>query len=123
MTNQRENYLSFMFIKKIWRGEWPLVKTYWYLGVLFAIPFYAYLYYLEINFDELTNTGVIAGLIFFIFYIFYVVWINVGIWRSATFYILKKKENGDGAFWGYTAKVLVALGLIRATVDLLKGFF
>ena len=38
-------------------------------------------------------------------------------------YILKKKENGDGAFWGYTAKVLVALGLIRATVDLLKGFF
>ena len=39
------------------------------------------------------------------------VWINVGIWRSATFYIKKKKST---KFYGYAAKGVVILALFRA---------
>lgn len=121
MPKKRENYFSIMFIRKVWRGEWPLVKTYWYLGVLLGIPFYAYLYYLEVNFESLTEMGAAIGIIFFIFYISYVIWINVSIWRSSTVYINEKNKKNLSAFWGYTAKVLVVISLLRASLEFVKG--
>ena len=114
-------FLSTDFIKMVWRGEWPLVRTYWYLGILFALPFYAYLYYLEINFEKISETEAAFSLIFLLFYYAYLVWINVAIWRSATVYIIDKKKTQDSTFWGYTAKVLVVLAVARALLELIVG--
>ena len=110
------------FIIDVWNGKLALVKTYWLLGVLLGLPFYASIYYLETNFDSLSETGALIGLIFFIFYIIYVVWVNVGVWRSATVYIKNKKIEKRSSFWGYVAKVLTVVGVLRAALELTKGF-
>lgn len=109
------------FIIKIWKGEWPLVKTYWITGVVLAIPIFLPSYYFEHNFDQLSEVMSAVGVFYILFLYTYLIWINVSIWRSSSFYIASKKNKKESPFWGYTAKVLVILGLLRAIADLLKN--
>lgn len=89
-----------MFIKKLWRGEYSLLKTYWIFNVLignvvlgnilsFIDPFKnAYVYFIGLG-----------------SYLLYMLIAVVGLWRSASLY--------DGnELWKILAKVSVVIGVL-----------
>jgi hypothetical protein len=86
-----------MFISKLWRGEYSLVKTYWLFAILVNIVLG-----IPINLYNNVSTGTqVATLYYFLVYLFFFVGYNivvsVALWRSASAY------TGIN-FWKYICK-------------------
>lgn len=85
----------------LWRGDVPLVKTYWLFGVVVGICFaitFAFIEYQSEGLSEGFGPLFIIGLI--VLYFVYVAFINVAIWRSSN------KYKGPRQ-WAILAKVMV----------------
>ena len=98
------------FISDHWKGKLSLAKSFWFVGFVIAFIFLLPLLYADINVDNFSTGTVYFFLAYFLFYVAMAIWINVGIWRSATFYLKKKKAT---KFYGYGAKAVVILTLFR----------
>jgi hypothetical protein len=100
------------FFVRHWRGDYSLPRSYWVNSVLVSMFFYL----LTIG---ITSSGLSKNLDFRIsglwslgligFSILIGIWSAVGVWRSADHHV----ERGGESRWASTAKVLMALGLIR----------
>ena len=95
-------------IGSFWEGKVPLVQSFWVYGVgvnlIAGIP----LFYATLNIDNLSEGASTFLLIYFIFYIAFYVWVNVGIWKSATNYAKNKPTRGT------VAKVVVVLSVLNS---------
>ena len=104
------------FISDHWNGKLTLARSFWLVGWVIAFIFVLPLLYASYNVANLSQAAVYFFLLYFVFYIAMAVWINVGIWRSATVYL--KKKNAV-KFYGYGAKVVVVIALFRTFGELL----
>ena len=102
------NNKSSGFIKSFWDGEWSLLQSFWGYGVVGSSVLSIPLIYADINVDSLSEGAATLILLYFVFFIVAYVWINVGIWRSATNYAKKI------SIWGGVAKVLVVLSVLNS---------
>ena len=73
------------FISDHWKGKLSLARSFWFVGFVVAFIFLLPLLYADMNIDNLSTGAVYFFLAYFLFYLAMAVWINVGIWRSATF--------------------------------------
>lgn len=103
------------FISDHWNGKLTLVRSFWFVGFVIAFVFLLPLLYADYNFANLSTGAVYFFLLYFAFYIALAVWINVGIWRSATNYL---KTKSAVKFYGYGAKVVVVIALFRTFGEL-----
>lgn len=88
-------------VTDLWRGDVPLVMTWWVFGVVVGICFtiaYAFIEYQMSGLSEGLGPVFIIG--FLLTYFAYVVFINVAVWRSAGKYRGPKH-------WAILAKVMV----------------
>jgi len=114
---QNENSFIETKIKPFIRGEESLTYSYWGIGVLLAIilalPFFI--------FENLKSdsAAIILGL-YALAYIIFTIFVSIGIWRSAGFYVIEKNKKKENGFWGYAARVSVALAIIRFFVEIIK---
>lgn len=107
-------------IKDLWNGDVSLVMTYWVYGVVFTnITIVALTFALEAT--PLANM-LSVWLIFFLLVIALVVHVTVSIWNSSKKYIAEKKSESKSAFWGYAARVVLVIGLLRALGDTIQAF-
>ena len=95
-------------IKSFWDGEFSLGQSFWGYGVVGNLVLSIPLLYASINVDNMSEGAATFFLLYFVFYIAAFVWINVGIWRSATNYAKKKST------WGGVAKVAVVLSVLNS---------
>lgn len=98
-------------IRDLWRGDVPLVKTYWLFGVVAGIFFritFSYIEYQGALFS--TAPGAIFILAFIVFFFGYSVFISFAIWKSANKYQGLQR-------YAILAKVAVILGVMM----LIKG--
>jgi hypothetical protein len=109
------------FVRKHWRGEYSLPRSYWLHGSLLSIlvmsPLDLILYYYTET-QEATETPyaglwALSLLIYFLFSVTFAIWSTGGIWRSATH---------RGGFWAGTAKVMLVLGWLSAIGQTVEGF-
>ena len=98
------------FITDHWKGKLSLARSFWFVGIIIAFIFLLPLFYAEANVENLSIGAVYFFLAYFLFYFIMAIWINVGIWRSASFYLKKKNSN---KFYGYGAKTVVVITLVR----------
>lgn len=114
---QNENSFIETKIKPFIRGEESLAYSYWGIGVLLAIilalPFFI--------FENLKSdsAAIILGL-YALAYIIFTIFVSIGIWRSAGFYVIEKNKKKENGFWGYAARVSVVLAIIRFFVEIVK---
>ena len=95
------------FLYRFLDGDVPLVISYWIFSVL--IPTIIYGVDIGINGD----TSPIIALILLAYYVF----VFIGTWKSAGNYM---REN-DPPFWGYTARVILVLSLLKLVLILIGG--
>ena len=95
-------------IKTFWEGEYSLGQSFWVYGVLLNLIFSLPLIYADMNVNSLSEGAATLFLLYFAFFIAAYVWINVGIWKSATKYAKKKST------WGGVAKVAVVLSVLNS---------
>jgi len=103
-------------IRDLWRGDVPLVKTYWLFGVVAGIFFkiaFAYIEYQGAVFSTALGTIFVLGLIVFVFA--YSIFISFAIWNSA---------NKYQGLQRYTilAKVAVILGVMMLIKEAMEIF-
>jgi len=103
-------------IKDLWRGDVPLVKTYWLFGVAVGILFnvaFIYIEYQPAAFASAFGQVFVLGLAVFVFV--YSAFICVAIWRSA---------NKYQGLQRYTvlAKISVIFGVMGIIKTLLEIF-
>ena len=87
----------------LWRGDIPLVKTYWLFGVVVGICFamvFFWVNYLSTGLAEGFGPVFILGLM--LLYFVYTAFINVAIWRSAGKYQGPRR-------WAILAKIMVMI--------------
>jgi hypothetical protein len=98
------------YIARHWRGELPLVKTYWVNGVLLTFSILLAMRGLQQMQDSM-SLKTIAGLSVLVSTLIVIVsiWQFVGIWRSSTNYVCE----GGANHWGVLAKVAVVLGMLN----------
>ena len=106
------NNKSSGFIKSFWDGEWSLLQSFWGYGVVGSTVLSIPLIYADMNVDSLNEGAATLILLYFVFFIAAYVWINVGIWKSATNYAKKK------SIWGGVAKVLVVLSVLNSIAQM-----
>ena len=95
-------------IGSFWEGKVPLGQSFWGYGVGVNLIALIPLFYANLNIDNLSEGASTFLLIYFIFYIVFYVWVNVGIWKSATNYAKNKPT------WGTVAKVVVVLSVLNS---------
>ena len=116
-------------LSRLWRGEYPLWKTFWLFSVLVnfcLVMFFAYFDYLTVAmplwFARMARSiidvigvsawvgffVVLAGLVFIYSFV-----VLVGLWRSASKYTGPK-------VWAVLAKVIVVLSAMRMVSELAK---
>ena len=101
-------------IKKIWDGNLQLVRTFWLVNVLGSIILGIPLFLGDLYYSDL-NEFLSFLVIFFIFlYAVYFLFASVATWRSATKYVALKKKKKLKGIWGYVAKVIVVLAVLRS---------
>ena len=96
------------FFGRLWRGEYPLVKTFWLFGVL---PNVVFSFASQAAIDARTaidasnefGTGFFLGVLYLPYYIAIV----GGVWRSANVHCA---TEGKSTFWGRSAQVVVIIG-------------
>jgi len=96
-------------VKRLWRGEVSLARTYWVYGVAVNIFIQSSVLLLSVLVESMpvlafSLLGMIA------FSLVYMVFISVAIWRSSNRY------QGNRA-WAFLAKAAVVLGYARLVVD------
>jgi GYF domain 2 len=111
-TAQRYN-----FIAKNWRGEYPLVVSYWVFGLIgnLAVPLIAL--GLAAVFEAKTNFQP-AYVFAFILSVWVIsigisIWLWVGVWRSANRYIDCKSLELERAPWAGVAKLMAVVAFIQ----------
>jgi hypothetical protein len=97
------------FIKSFWNGESSLAQSFWGYGVIGNIIAAIPLVYAQENVNKMNDSTATFFLIYFAFFVAFFVWVNVGIWNSASNYT-KVKQN----MWGSVVKVVVILSVINA---------
>ena len=101
----------FSYIQRHWRGEFPLVQSYWINGVLVGMPFNLYFNILSavIAVSPIESPIVAFCLIAIPLAALQplLVWQGVGIWRSAGHEIEKGKRG-----WAWVARVVILLNLV-----------
>ena len=93
--------VSTSLIGDLWRGDIPLVKTYWLFGVLIGICFamvFFFIEYLTTGLSEGFGPVFILGMM--LLYFIYTGFINIAIWRSASKYRGPRR-------WSILAKIMV----------------
>jgi len=106
-TSTKSDISEKSFIGRFIDGEVPLVISYWIVAVL--IPTIIYGADIGINGD----TSLVVAFILLVYYVF----AFIGTWKSAGNYI----RQNDPPFWGYTARVVLVLGLVKLAVNLITG--
>ena len=102
-------------IRNLWRGDVPLVKTYWLFGVVAGIFFnivFAYIEYQSAVFSTGLGPIFVLGLVVFVFT--YTVFIFFATWRSANKYQGLQR-------YAILAKVSIIFGvmaLIKAVLEI-----
>ena len=114
---QNENSFIETKIKPFIRGEESLAYSYWGIGVLLAIILALTLFIFE-NLKS-DSAAIILGL-YALAYIIFTIFVSIGIWRSAGFYVIEKNKKKENGFWGYAARVSVVLAIIRFFVEIVK---
>ena len=114
---QNENSFIETKIKPFIRGEESLAYSYWGIGVLLAIILALPLFIFE-NLKS-DSAAIILGL-YALAYIIFTIFVSIGIWRSAGFYVIEKNKKKESGFWGYAARVSVVLAIIRFFVEIVK---
>ena len=112
-----ENSFIEIKIKPFIRGEESLAYSYWGIGVLLAVILALPLFIFENPKSD--STAIILGL-YAIAYIIFTIFVSIGIWRSAGFYVIEKNKKKESGFWGYAARVSVVLAIIRFFVEIVK---
>ena len=115
---QNENSFIETKIKPFIRGEESLAYSYWGIGVLLAIILALPLFIFE-NLKS-DSAAIILGL-YALAYIIFTIFVSIGIWRSAGFYVIEKNKKKESGFWGYAARVTVVLAIIRFFVEIAKA--
>ena len=103
-------------IKDLWRGDVPLVKTYWLFGVVVGILLnfsFTYIEYRPAVFASFLGMVFVLGLVAFAF--IYSAFICVAIWRSADKYPGARRNV-------ILAKIAVVLGVMAIIQALLEVF-
>jgi hypothetical protein len=103
-------------IKDLWRGDVPLVKSYWLFGVVVGIFFriiFAYIEYQAAIFY--TALGAIFIFAFIIFVFAYSIFISFAIWKSAN------KYQGQQRY-AILAKISVIIGVIMIIAEAIEIF-
>lgn len=116
-SSQNENSFIETKIKPFIRGEESLTYSYWGIGVLLAIILALPLFIFE-NLKS-DSAAIILGL-YALAYIIFTIFVSIGIWRSAGFYVIEKNKKKENGFWGYAARVSVVLAIIRFFVEIVK---
>jgi hypothetical protein len=101
-------------IKKLWSGGYSLPVAFWLfhiLGVCLAFLLLVVALLLAIQAGRFDLGVVLASIPFWTYWIVSV----VGVWRSASPYIAK---SGAKRFWGWAARILVALWTARGLYGL-----
>ena len=109
-------------IKPFVRGEYSLPFSYWYIGFLFTIIVNLPLIIIDAQKVEPEGIGAFFYFLYVLAVIIYIIFANLGIWRSAGFYVIEKIKKKESGFWGYAARVTVILGILRFFVELAKAF-
>ena len=110
-------------IKKIWSGNLELGKTFWLVNILGTVVVSIPLFLGDIYYSSLNEFFSLVVLIFIPIFIAYFIFATVGTWRSATIYITLKKKKKQSTIWGYSAKVVLALGILRSIGKTLTWLF
>jgi|LQYC01.1.fsa_nt_gi hypothetical protein len=103
-------------IRDLWRGDVPLVKTYWLFGVvagIFLTIAFAYIEYQSAVFSTAIGVIFVLGLVVCAFV--YSVFISFAIWRSANKYQGLQR-------YAILAKVAVILGVMALIKTALEIF-
>ena len=116
-SSQNENSFIETKIKPFIRGEESLAYSYWGIGVLLAVILALPLFIFE-NLKS-DSAAIILGL-YALAYIIFTIFVSIGIWRSAGFYVIEKNKKKENGFWGYAARVSVVLAIIRFFVEIVK---
>lgn len=116
-SSQNENSFIETKIKPFIRGEESLAYSYWGIGVLLAIILALPLFIFE-NLKS-DSAAIILGL-YALAYIIFTIFVSIGIWRSAGFYVIEKNKKKENGFRGYAARVSVVLAIIRFFVEIVK---
>ena len=113
----KENIIKFL------EGKYSLGHSYWVVGVLGSIGVGIPLILIAVS-DVDNMTGFIATLaiIYYFFYLLYCVGVLIGTWRSAGFYIQRKKKIKETPIWGYSARVTVVLSAASILSEVIKLF-
>jgi len=109
-------------IKPFIRGEYDLSFSYWYVGFLLTILISLPFIIIDISKTEPTGIGAFIYFIYCVVLITYSIFVNIGIWRSAGFYVIEKNKNNESGFWGYAARFAVILSYIRMITEFIKAF-
>jgi len=109
-------------IKPFIRGEYSLPFSYWYIGFLCTAILNLPLIIMEKQKVEPEGIGSLFYLLYVVAIVIYLICVNLGIWRSAGFYVIEKNKKKESGFWGYSARVTVILAIIRFFVEFLKAF-
>ena len=107
-------------IKPFIRGEYSLPFSYWYIGFLCSIIVNLPLIIIEAQKVEPEGIGALFYFIYAIAVLIYTICVNLGIWRSAGFYVIEKNKKKENGFWGYAARLAVILAYIRLISEFVK---
>jgi len=106
-------------IKPFIRGEESLAYSYWVVGVL--ISFFLGLPIIIIDYSKPGDISTFFLIIYIIAYITFIIFVNIGIWRSAGFYVVEKNKKKENGFWGYAARVVVVIGMLKLFAEIIKA--
>jgi len=106
-------------IKPFIRGEKSLAYSYWVVGVL--ISFFLGLPIIIIDYSNPGDISTFFLIIYIIAYITFIIFVNIGIWRSAGFYVVEKNKKKENGFWGYAARVVVVIGMLKLFAEIIKA--
>jgi hypothetical protein len=109
-------------IKPFIRGEYSLPFSYWYIGFLCSIIVNLPLFIIERQNIEPEGIGALFYFIYAVAVLIYTICVNLGIWRSAGFYVIEKNKKKENGFWGYVARLTVILAYIRLIAEFVKEF-
>ena len=80
------------------------------------------LFVIEAQKVEPEGIGALFYFLYALVVLIYTVCVNLGIWRSAGFYVIEKNKKKENGFWGYAARLTVILAYIRLIAEFAKEF-